>query len=440
MPRSVRRLLLRLVGTSRLSCADAVVVTSLIVLPFTISYAVLEWNFLRDPGIAPYVDPEFVRMGLAVQTRVFIPGWAALLLLGLWARRRRPESPLLAHLAIQFYFAGFALPAYWLGPFTDMFGVIILMAGATLGLLLFDARVIRWGVASFLAVIAAATVAEQLDWIPYAPVFRDSPYAGGTLASSWLFVLGGMGALALLIVTAIVMLSLEAWREGEQRLARATALIRRYVPSQLAEGILSGAFVESDRPHRRKLTIFFSDVEGFTAAADQLEPEDLAALLDQYLSEMADIADAHGATISHLAGDGIMIFFGGQEPSEPRDGARRCVQMALEMQARMHDLRRKWFGDGIQTPFRIRIGINTGAASVGSFGSSGRRVYSAFGTQVNLAARIESSCEAGSILISHSTWALVHDAFDCRERGEIEVKGIHFPVRIYEVVGPPARL
>ncbi len=104
------------------------------------------------------------------------------------------------------------------------------------------------------------------------------------------------------------------------------------------------------------------------------------------------------------------------------------------MQQRMEELGGKWFQEGIQTPFRIRIGINTGVASVGDFGSEGRTTYSAIGKQTNLAARIQDHCQPGKVLISHTTWALVKDEIPCEERGEIEVKGLHYPVRVYEVV------
>lgn len=220
--------------------------------------------------------------------------------------------------------------------------------------------------------------------------------------------------------------------EVNARLERSTELIRRYVPAQVADTILSGELVDADRPERRKITILFSDVEGFTAAADELEPEDLASVLDEYLSTMATIAEAHGGTVSDLHGDGMMVLFGAPTATEAGAQAEAAVSSALAMQGRMEELREKWFNDGIQTPFKARIGINTGTVSVGSFGSQGRKIYTAIGTQTNLAARIQSHCPAGSVLVSHATWALAKDLAEWSDRGELEVKGIHYAVRVYE--------
>ncbi|MBI4612565.1 MAG: adenylate/guanylate cyclase domain-containing protein [Planctomycetes bacterium] len=244
-------------------------------------------------------------------------------------------------------------------------------------------------------------------------------------------ILGGLlffsrGALALL-------------RQREYQLAQANELIRRYVPAQLAERILAGDHSTARAHERKKITVVFSDIKDFTKAADELEAEELARILNEYLSEMAAVADRHGATIDKFVGDAILLFFGAPSATDDRDHALRAVEMALSMQARMAELSRKWFEEGIQTPFQVRIGVNTGSATVGSFGSQGRMDYTAIGNQVNLAARLQTSCEPGRILVSHSTWALVKDRFPCTEKGELQVKGIHYPVKVYEVAaGDPA--
>jgi class 3 adenylate cyclase len=107
--------------------------------------------------------------------------------------------------------------------------------------------------------------------------------------------------------------------------------------------------------------------------------------------------------------------------------------MAMEMQHRMRQLYEHWRNRGVEQPFVIRIGINTGIANVGAFGARGRMDYTAIGRQVNLAARRQVKCEPGSILLSHATWTLVKDDIACVAKGEVQVKGFHHPIQVYQV-------
>ena len=273
---------------------------------------------------------------------------------------------------------------------------------------------------------------ESMGVLPYAPALIDRTI-DAQRNSAW-YVINYFAVLVFLIVgLALTALILAARRLQEVRLQEAQKLIRRYVPSQLADKIVSGSHAEETRHERIKLTIFFSDVEGFTNASDELDAEELAALLNEYLSEMSTIAGRYGATISQFVGDGIMLFFGAPTATNDKDHALCAVRMSLEMQKRMSELQPAWFKRGFQRPFRIRIGINTGFVSIGDFGSRGRMVYTAIGIQANLAARIQAQCAPGKVLISHTTWALVHEEIPCTSQGEIQVKGIHYPVKVYEV-------
>ena len=179
--------------------------------------------------------------------------------------------------------------------------------------------------------------------------------------------------------------------------------------------------------------MFFSDIKDFTRTTDAMEPEDMAELLNEYFSFMNDIIQKYEGTLANITGDALFVFFGAPDRTDDRDHALRCVRMAMEMQLKMQELQKKWFSEGIEYPLQIRCGINTGMATVGSFGSGQRSEYSAMGMQVNLASRLESACKAGGILISHSTWALINDQVDCRSKETIEAKGFSRPVRAYEV-------
>jgi len=122
------------------------------------------------------------------------------------------------------------------------------------------------------------------------------------------------------------------------------------------------------------------------------------------------------------------------ESSTDQDHAVRCVKMAIDMQNKMNDLNEKWYDSGVDEIMQIRCGINTGMVTVGGYGSSERKEYTAMGMQTNIAARLEQSCEPGGILISHSTWALVKDEVSCLEKEKISVKGLQKPIRVYSVV------
>jgi class 3 adenylate cyclase len=224
--------------------------------------------------------------------------------------------------------------------------------------------------------------------------------------------------------------------EAHQQLDEAAHLIARYVPAELAEDIFAGRDVGADGHERRKLTIFFSDLVGFSDIAEELEPEDLASVLNEYFTEMSAIARKHGGTIDELQGDALLIFFGAPAQTTDRDQAQRAVAMALEMHRVMESLNAKWRDDGITETLAVRMGINTGVVTVGNFGSPDRMKYAALGKHVNVAARLQSIAEPGRTVISYATYLLVKDFFDARPLGPQQLKGINKPVQAFEVLGP----
>jgi len=120
---------------------------------------------------------------------------------------------------------------------------------------------------------------------------------------------------------------------------------------------------------------------------------------------MSVIALAHGATIDKYIGDAILAFFGDPETRGVKADAIACVNMAIAMQKRMRELQKEWRDRGLQKPFQLRIGINTGYCTVGNFGSEDRMDYTIIGSEVNLASRLQSHAELGGILLSHETYS-----------------------------------
>lgn len=215
---------------------------------------------------------------------------------------------------------------------------------------------------------------------------------------------------------------------------RTSKLISKYLPPQLTATI-SDWQPELIWTHtRKKLTLFFSDIKDFTSITDSMEPEDMAEILNEYLTQMNKIINQYNGTLAQVIGDGLYIFFGAPQKTSDEDHAVRCVKMAVDMQLKMDELNAKWFDKGVDEVLNIRCGINTGMAMVGGYGSSERKEYTAMGMQVNIAARLEQTCDPGQVLISHATWALVNASILCTEKGPIHVKGYHKAVRAYGVV------
>jgi class 3 adenylate cyclase/ABC-type amino acid transport substrate-binding protein len=211
--------------------------------------------------------------------------------------------------------------------------------------------------------------------------------------------------------------------------------LSKYLSPQVYKSIFSGELDTKIITQRKKLTVFFSDIKDFTATTEDMEPEELTALLNDYFTKMTAIALEYGGTIDKYVGDAMLIFFGDPESRGAQEDALACVRMAIAMQRRMVDLRAKWSDMGVERPFHMRAGINTGYCDVGNFGSEQRIDYTIIGGEVNLAARLESICEPDGIVLAHETYTLVRNYVDVQELDPISVKGISRNVRPYAVTG-----
>ena len=211
--------------------------------------------------------------------------------------------------------------------------------------------------------------------------------------------------------------------------------LSKYLSPQIYDSIFSGEQEVALETKRKKLTIFFSDIKNFTATTDDLEPEDINYLVNDYLTEMSKIALRHGATIDKFIGDAIVIFFGDPTTLGVQEDALACLRMAIEMQRHMVGLRAKWTEMGYSRPFQVRVGINTGFCNVGNFGSEERMDYTIIGGEVNLAARLEGEADPDGITVSYETYALIKDFVDAEACEPISVKGIHRKINPYRLIG-----
>jgi len=218
-------------------------------------------------------------------------------------------------------------------------------------------------------------------------------------------------------------------------LAGLSLKISRYLSPQIYKSIFSGQKDVIIHTERKKLTIFFSDIKDFTAITERLQPEHITALLNEYFTEMSNIALKYGGTIDKFVGDAILIFFGDPETRGEAEDAKACLRMAADMQRRLAELNVKWRNEGVEHPFRVRMGINTGYCNVGNFGSADRMDYTIIGAEANLAARLQSIAEAGRIVVSYETYALVRELVEARALPSISMKGISREVIPYTVEG-----
>ncbi len=208
-----------------------------------------------------------------------------------------------------------------------------------------------------------------------------------------------------------------------------------YVPPVLVEQMIQNPDLFKLGGERRELTMFFSDVKGFTNISESFkdEPERLTELMNEYLSAMTDIVFKYGGTLDKYIGDAVVAFWNAPLPVE--DHALKACYAAIEMQEKLKAMRPIWkakYGHEIYS----RMGINTAPVIVGNMGSQGRFAYTAMGDGMNLASRLEAANKAFGtyILISQFTYERVKEKCLCRWLGEITVQGKSEPVKVYELI------
>jgi adenylate cyclase len=227
-----------------------------------------------------------------------------------------------------------------------------------------------------------------------------------------------------------------ALKHSLQKLEDLSLKLARYLPQQVYQSIFEGRQDARIGCSRKKLTVFFSDIVGFVNETEGIEPEDFTFILNGYLNRMAQVVSKHGGTLDKFIGDAVLVFFGDPETNGVAEDAAACVWMALEMKEAIVELNREWLAKGIRQGFEVRMGISTGFATVGNFGSDERMDYTIIGKQVNLANRLQAVAQPGEILIGEETWLLVRDMFRCIAKKPVQAKGFERPIQTYVVTGP----
>lgn len=225
-------------------------------------------------------------------------------------------------------------------------------------------------------------------------------------------------------------------RTLEQRVAEQLAelerigRLKRFLSPQLADLIISSGDEGLLESHRREVTVIFLDLRGFTAFSDYAEPEEVIGCLRSYHTEMGKLIFQFEGTLEHFAGDGIMVFFNDPIPRE--DHTEKAVRMAMEMQARVRDLREGWLKKGYDLD--LGVGMAAGYATLGTIGFEGRMDYGAVGNVTILASRLSSEAKGGQILTDQKTLSKVEDLIESEPLGEVHLKGFARPAAVFNVV------
>jgi adenylate cyclase len=226
--------------------------------------------------------------------------------------------------------------------------------------------------------------------------------------------------------------------EGRQKQA-----IRRMFAQYMSETVISHLLAHPEKlklgGERRRVTLFFSDLAGFTTMSERLDPEAVVALLNEYLSRMTEIILEEEGTVDKFEGDAIMAFWGA--PLDQEDQAVRACRAALRQQAALKDLNEHLARRHLPL-LDMRIGLHTGEAIVGNLGSQSRFDYTVIGDTVNLASRLEglNKFYGTAILASDATVAECGAALDFMELDRVAVKGRETPVTVYAVLAMPKEL
>lgn len=282
---------------------------------------------------------------------------------------------------------------------------ILALCGAGLAMTLRAPAASAAMIAGLLLWTAGATYSAGLDWM--------APLLGG-VSSGMIAFLGGLGLRNLII-------------DREQR--RTVLFLSRYLDARVARKLLDGDQPPKLSGETREITIWFSDIAGFTTVAERLSPEALVRRLNHHFTLIGEVIEAEGGIIDKYVGDAVVAIFGA--PLHQPDHAARALRAALAVQARLKA------EAGEPDSFQIRIGLNTGACVVGSIGSEKRLNYTVIGDAVNVAARLEAANKefGTSILCSNATLRAAGPGFRFRELGPIQVKGRVEPVAVNEVLG-----
>jgi adenylate cyclase len=229
------------------------------------------------------------------------------------------------------------------------------------------------------------------------------------------------------------------YRTEEKSRKWITSLFGKYVSPIIIENLIKNPDAINLGGEKKNITIFFSDIRGFTTISEKLDPEDLVHLLNDYLTEMTSVILQNQGLVDKYMGDAIMAFWGAPL-DQPNHAELSCIS-SLEMIDKLKDLQKKWKNEDIPS-FDIGIGLNSGDAIIGNMGSMNRFDYTAMGDNVNLASRMEglNKIYGTNIIITENTYNIIKDDFETRQLDKVRVKGKKKAIPIFELISKKGKL
>jgi len=206
----------------------------------------------------------------------------------------------------------------------------------------------------------------------------------------------------------------------------------RYLSTEVMSSIIENPSALELGGERRKVTIMMTDLRGFTALSERLEPERVVQMLNAYFEVMVDMVIQYNGTINEIIGDALLVVFGA--PQEMQDRAQRAVACAISMQNAMAEVNEENRAQGLPE-LEMGIGLNEAEVIVGNIGSSKRSNYTVIGSGVNMASRIESYTIGGQVLISESVKRKIGEILRIDNKKDVTPKGAETAITIYEVGG-----
>ncbi|MEW6777112.1 MAG: adenylate/guanylate cyclase domain-containing protein [Bdellovibrionota bacterium] len=365
---------------------------------------------------------------------------ATFTLLFLWAlfvRKRPGEHRLLVHAICQACAVHSALVVYFTGTLTSSLWIAV-VGGLMVGLVVFGLGPMIAASVTVCSITFVTGLGSALGYLPYAPWLSSLPFSDGVLriptAGAVLLLHVILGLLVMLAAMSVYVIS--EWRKREGQVVEFSELLKkmfgRYLSPEVMNSLIQNPEALELGGQRRRVTILMTDLRGFTAMAERMEPERFVHMLNAYYEVMVETIEKFQGTVNEIIGDALLVIFGA--PQEMPDRAKRAVACAIAMQNAMGKINEKNRSEGLPE-LEMGIGLNEAEVIVGNIGSTRRSKFTVIGSGVNLASRIESYSVGGQVLVSQSVADACGGILRIDGRQDVLPKGSQNPLTIYEVGG-----